>query len=198
MSCSMSNEQNCAKRNLFNSNGVVQSMSNAIRCMDQRFEFKNSSIACLALTILDRQFCTQKSGCRLRNTSSNMTSNILFFSADWHKPMAKWLRWVWRHGFDSWMVMKLSSSPWPFLRGTKPIVSPSVHRHARFLYCCTLFNLFSWMLVLCWNKTYSSCDGNMYCWQKALPEPCCALELAGQVDSAQLMQIWPGAHSWHE
>ena len=47
--------------------------------------------------ILNQQFCTQKSCCRLWNTSSNM-SNV--FSADWHEPMGgsgelvEWFKWV--------------------------------------------------------------------------------------------------------
>ena len=45
MSCSMSIEQKLCKVKIFQ----LQSMSNAIRCIDQRFAFKNSRISCLAL-----------------------------------------------------------------------------------------------------------------------------------------------------
>ena len=62
MSCSMSFEQILCKVKVFQ----LQSMSNAIRCIDQRFAFKNSRISCLALMfkfkILAWQSChsTQK------------------------------------------------------------------------------------------------------------------------------------------
>ena len=45
MSCSMSNEQKLCEVKIFQ----LQSMSNAIRCIDQRFALKNSRISCLAL-----------------------------------------------------------------------------------------------------------------------------------------------------
>ena len=41
----MSNEQNLCEVKIFQ----LKSMSNAIRCIDQRFAFKNSGISCLAL-----------------------------------------------------------------------------------------------------------------------------------------------------
>ena len=75
-----------------------QSMSNAIRFINQRFAFNHSILRawpwCSTCALLDRQSCTQKSSCRLCNTSSNMTSQISFFSADWHEPMAECLRLV--------------------------------------------------------------------------------------------------------
>ena len=40
--------------------------------------------------IKEQQSCKQKSSCRLWNT----TSNIPFFSVDWHESMALWLRLV--------------------------------------------------------------------------------------------------------
>ena len=45
ISCSMSNKQKLCKVKIFQ----LQSMSNAIRGIDQRFSFKNSGISCLAL-----------------------------------------------------------------------------------------------------------------------------------------------------
>ena len=50
MSCSMSIEQKLCEVKIFQ----LQSMSNAIRCINQRFAFKNS------WTIRERQSCTQK------------------------------------------------------------------------------------------------------------------------------------------
>ena len=59
----------------------LHSMLNAIRCIDQRFAFKNSGSSCLALIFnlnnsRTTNLYTQKIGCRLRDT----TSNIPFFS----------------------------------------------------------------------------------------------------------------------
>ena len=45
MSCSIGNEQKLCKVKIFQ----LQSMSNVIKCIDQRFAFENSGIACLAL-----------------------------------------------------------------------------------------------------------------------------------------------------
>ena len=45
MSCSMSHARNLCEVKIFQ----LQSMSNTIRCIDQRFAFKNSGTACLAL-----------------------------------------------------------------------------------------------------------------------------------------------------
>ena len=49
MSCLISIEQKLCKVKIFNSNLKCYKMSNAIRCIDQRFAFKNSCISCLAL-----------------------------------------------------------------------------------------------------------------------------------------------------
>ena len=45
---------------------------------------------------------------------------------------------VWRHGFESFMVLNPSAASRPFCVA----LSPSVHWHARFLYCCALYNVF--------------------------------------------------------
>ena len=45
MSCSLSIEQKLCELKIFQ----LQSMSNAKRCIDQRFAFKNSGVSCLAL-----------------------------------------------------------------------------------------------------------------------------------------------------
>ena len=49
--CSMSIEQKLCEMKLFQ----LQSMPNAIGCMDQRFAIKNSCRSCLALIIVDIQ-----------------------------------------------------------------------------------------------------------------------------------------------
>ena len=71
----------------------LQSMSNAIRCIVQRFALNNSVIALIkwysSWAIREGQSCRwflhskkrSQGTCRLRNTESN----ILFFPADWHK-----------------------------------------------------------------------------------------------------------------
>ena len=51
MICSMSNEQKLCKVKIFQ----LQSMSNVIRCIDQRFAFKNCGVSCLPLSGLDIQ-----------------------------------------------------------------------------------------------------------------------------------------------
>ena len=106
-------------------------MSNAIRCIDQRFAFKNSRILCLVLTFKLKNPSKITGSCMWRN----MTSHIPFFSLKWYELMAQWLAtWVW------------------FLQGAETSASiaillalnPSVHWHARFLYssCCTLYYIF--------------------------------------------------------
>ena len=73
----------------------LQSMSNAIRCINQRFAFKNSRISCLALIFKLKNTSTtvlyaKKISCRWRN----MTINIPFVSSTLYEPMAWWLRLV--------------------------------------------------------------------------------------------------------
>ena len=49
--------------------------------------------------------------------------------------------WVGRSRFDSSWVLKRSAAPGPFC-----VLSPSVHWHALFLYCCALYNsFFNWI-----------------------------------------------------
>ena len=84
----------------------LQSMSNAIRHIDG-FAFKNSGIACLAL-IFNLSYL-RSTILHPKYTESILKTHIMipFFSSDWYKPMAEWLRLVvdslasqWRHGFD--------------------------------------------------------------------------------------------------
>ena len=85
MSCLMCIEQKLCNVNVFQ----LQSMSNAIGCINQRFVFKNSGILCLALIFNLNNLRTtvlyaQKIRCRWRNT----TSHIQFFSWNGYEQMA--------------------------------------------------------------------------------------------------------------
>ena len=73
----MSIEQNLCKVKKFQ----LQSMSNAIRCINHRFAFKDAGIACLAFIIQPELSEIDNSAPKkaVRNSSSNMTSHILFF-----------------------------------------------------------------------------------------------------------------------
>ena len=72
----MSIEQKLCKVKIFQ----LQSMSNAKRCIDQRFAFKNSGISCLENDNPARKKAV--AGCE---TFSN---NIPFFSSDRHEIIA--------------------------------------------------------------------------------------------------------------
>ena len=71
---------------------------------------------------------SKKSSRRLRNT----TSDISFFSVDWHESIAEWLRWVAvSQAFQVWFqqsVLELFAASRPFCVA----LSPSVHWHASF------------------------------------------------------------------
>ena len=86
ISCLMSIGQVWCKDKIF----LLQSMSNAIRCIDKRFAFKNSGISCLAWAIQEQQCWTQEISSKLLDT----TSHILFFLINWYEPMAWLLRQV--------------------------------------------------------------------------------------------------------
>ena len=88
------------------------------------------------LTIQEQQSYMQKIGCRLRNT----TSHTPFFSVKWYEPRAKWtvFKVSHRESCDMGRVLKPSAAPQPFCVA----LSPSVHWHTHFLYCCALYNLF--------------------------------------------------------
>ena len=85
----------------------------------------------------------QKSCCRLQNTSSSKTIHTQFalVNLNWHEPMAKWFLWV-ALSRGTWVlyhrVLKPVAAPWPFCVA----LSPSVHWHGRFLYCCALYDFF--------------------------------------------------------
>ena len=102
--------------------------------VDQRFAFKNSGTSCLALmfnlsyprtTILQAKKLFQIAIC---DNSCN-----LWLSSSGESP------WVWRHGFESSRVPKLSST-WPLCVA----LSQSVYWHARF-YISALSITFSFL-----------------------------------------------------
>ena len=87
MSCSMSIEQKLCKVKIFH----FQSMLNAIRCIDQRFTFKNSGILCLALIFnLSNPrmtfFYAKKIGCNLQVAKYH--DSLPFLSSNQYEPMA--------------------------------------------------------------------------------------------------------------
>ena len=83
----MSIEQKLCKVKIFQ----LQSMSNAIRCIDQRFAFKNSGISCLALifnfnnprtTVLKAKKSVAAT-CRRRNATSHIPFNRAIDTNQW-------------------------------------------------------------------------------------------------------------------
>ena len=91
--------------------------------------------------IRDRQFCTPKSWCRLRNTSSSMTTKITFSSINWHLPMAEWLGWF-VSCRATWVRFLPASETFCRLRPLCVALSRSVHWHVRFWNCCALYKFF--------------------------------------------------------
>ena len=67
-------------------------MSNAIRCIDHRFAFKNYAIACIQPELSEIDNSAPKKA--VRNSSSNMMIHIPFFSRHQYEPIAEWLRLV--------------------------------------------------------------------------------------------------------
>ena len=76
-SCSMSNERKLCKMKTFQ----LQSML-SIKGLRARILVLHAWPWYSTWAVRDRQSCMQKSCCRLRNTSSNMTNNIQFLSED--------------------------------------------------------------------------------------------------------------------
>ena len=71
-----------------------QSMLNAIRCIDQRFVFKNSRISCLALIFNMKNPSTTVLCAKNRLQVAKYDEPYTFFSSNWYEPMAEWLRLV--------------------------------------------------------------------------------------------------------
>ena len=132
----MSIEQKLCEVKIFQ----LQSMSNAIRCIGQRF--KDSGITCLAL-IFNLKNPSMTVLYAKKSVAGGKIRRVMycFFRAidtnQWLSGygVSQRVRW---HGVDSWFVRKGSAAPWPFCVA----LSPSVHWHLRFLYCCYLYNFF--------------------------------------------------------
>ena len=111
----------------------LQSTLNAIRCINQRLRSRilvfRVWLGYSTWTIWEGQSCMQ--GLQLAKYNEWCT---VFQTAD----MNPWLSIVRRLGFHSSSVLKFSAAPWPFCVA----LSPSVHWHASFLYCCALYNFF--------------------------------------------------------
>ena len=77
-------------------------------------------------------------GCETRKVISRVIYS--FFSTNEYGPIAEWLRPVidsmLAYGFGLRMMLNPSAAQLPFCLA----LSPSVHRHARFLYFCSLYN----------------------------------------------------------
>ena len=113
----------------------------SLGCINQRFAFKNSRILYLALifnnprtTVLYAKKLV--AGGKIRRVIYRFFRGI--DTNQWFISGSGESQWVRRHGFYSWWVLKLSASPLPFCVA----LSPSVHWHVRFLYCCALYNCF--------------------------------------------------------
>ena len=140
MSCSMSIEQKLCKMKKIQ----LKSMSNAIRCIDHRFAFKNSGVACLALIFnlshLRLTILHPKNA--VWNSSSNlMIHKIPFFPWNWYEPMAEWLRLV-IHSLEILIQFQHSAEFSAVQRPVCVALSQSVHWHVCFLYCCAPYNFF--------------------------------------------------------
>ena len=126
--------KNCAKRK---KKLRLQTMSNAIICIDKRFAVKNSGISCLVL-IFNLSIPKLIILCsKLRD----MTSSIPFFSVDRYKLMAQWLRRV-AVSRGAWVQILQGTEtfclPSAILRGTE-LVSALARA---LLYCCALYNFY--------------------------------------------------------
>ena len=144
MSCLMSIEQKLCEVKIFQ----LQSMSNAIRCIDQRFAFKNSGISCLALIF----------------NLSNLRTTVLHSKK--RLPVAKHVKlynmFSWRLTRTHGLVIKVSWSesgcsgsiplgaetfccPSAILHGTEPVSALT----SALLHCCTLsISFLSWISLV--------------------------------------------------
>ena len=102
-------------------------MSNAIRCIDQRFAFKNSGISCLTLIFkLKNPSTTVLYAKNQLQVAKYDESYTVFFEL--YLRLVAVLQRVGRRGFDSWRWLKPFATPRPFCVA----LSPSVHWHSRF------------------------------------------------------------------
>ena len=120
-------------------------MSNAIRCINHRFAFKNSGIACLALifylSYLRSTILHPKKLCETVTVQviCQWLFIYLFFLSlirtnGWVVKAGRWQS----GGMGSFMVLNPSATQLPFCVA----LTPSVHWHESFLYSCALYIIF--------------------------------------------------------
>ena len=135
MSCSMSIEQKLCEVKIF----PLQSMSNAIRSIDQRFVFKNSRISCLSRLALIFNLNN-------RRTTILYAKNRLQVAKYDESYTVFFREWIRTYG----LVLKVSSMEsgdmGPISDECWNSVLPHGHfawhwaRQCTYLYCCTLYN----------------------------------------------------------
>ena len=117
-------------------------MSNAIRCIDQRFAFKNSRISCLALIFNLKNPSTTVLYAKKSVAGGEIRRVIYYFfqviDTNLRLSCSGQLQKVGQYGFDSWWLLNPSAVPWPFCVA----LSQSVHWHVCLLYCWALYNFF--------------------------------------------------------
>ena len=130
--------KNCEKWIFFN--------LNVIRCINQRFGFKNSGIWCLAFDILPEQSEIAQNDNPACKSCSGLRETTFIYCFNRYKPMAQW----WRRITESqaiwvqfWLGDETLSCLFAILCDTKAVFTLT---HA-LLYCCTLYNFFFLDLV---------------------------------------------------
>ena len=170
-------------------------MSNAIRCINQRFAFKNSRISCLALIFKLKNPSTTVMYAKKSVAGGEIWRDIyrFFWAIDTKQRLSgyDWLQRVgWHrfdsgwHGFDSGWILKPSAAPRPFCVA----LSPSVHWHTRFLYhCCALYNL-----VFIGNRQWRSRADRVVNLNTTIP-----LALFWRTWNLALARTRPNVLAWH-
>ena len=135
MSCWMSNEQKLCEMKILQ----LQSMSNAMRCIDQRFAFKNSVISFLALIFNLSNLRTTILLWKKRFPVAKHVKLYTIFFCSLTRICALLIKVSWSESGGSssipagcWNPLQPSA----ILLGTEP----ALHWHAHFLYCWALYN----------------------------------------------------------
>ena len=118
-----------------------QSMSNAIRCINQRVAFKNYGISCLALIFNLSNPRTTILHAKKQIQVARNNKSCTVFSAEWYEPIAHWLRQLARSK-TTWVQFQQDAetlcSPSAILHGTEPVSALT-----RVLLYCGLSYLFN-------------------------------------------------------
>ena len=136
----------------------LQSMLNAIRCIDQRFAFKNSGILRLAL-IFD-----------LSNQRTTILHSKKWFQvARYNESYSTFFCWLLQNNGSAWqclLLLKAASNEWvtwvrfqqgAILRGIESVSALT----CELLYCCTLYNFFFLGFRQRWSSTDRVVNLNM-------------------------------------